>query len=172
MYEIEVNYAGFTGFAGGNNSIKASLSGSLETIREYIEVLSGQINHEITGLEGSIHEIISGIFGYIPAAAQIEIYNAFTSTELDFCCDLVSGNDFHYVGFPTGMVCAPNSVSVSLNNDIDDYLYSYKIKDVSASGFGIIFSENLYADYQLCVYARVSYTNMLEATSNEDLDKY
>ena len=172
MYEIEVNYGGFTGSAGGPSNVQRLLSGSLESLKEYVEVLSGQINHEITGLEAGISEILSGIFNYVPAAAQSEIFDAFTSTELYFCCDLLSGHDSHYVQFPTGMVCAPDAIVPSLNNEKDDYVYDFKVRDISSSGFQIIFSENLYSTYELCVYAKVAYLNMLNSNSSNDLDKY
>lgn len=167
MYEIEVEYGGFTGYINNNkhDGFLSFFSGSIDNLRNSIESFSYDTNQKISGLHAQFEIERSFLLFETQAAIESGAYEISKLTTSSFEVELLSGYDRQYIQFPYEMTIAPEIVNLNFLNLKDDYVYAMHIANKSSSGFDLFFSENLNNDYALSVYASINYSNLILSNS-------
>ena len=93
----------------------------------------------------------------------------FRESTASFELPLPYGVDSVYVPFPNLLLEKPSILDVSIENDADNIIYSYKTSQVTDSGFFVDFSDNLNSyNYVLRVYAGINQYSILEKINQQD----
>jgi hypothetical protein len=167
MYKIEVQYSG---------NLPGSTGQSPGNISSYIYNEIEKLNFSLSGLKQDLDVKTAELQVDYIERVQVAYSNAvdlmslvFRESTASFELPLPYGVDSVYVPFPNLLLEKPSILDVSIENDADNIIYSYKTSQVTDSGFFVDFSDNLNSyNYVLRVYAGINQYSILEKINQQD----
>lgn len=119
--------------------ISIAASGEIQRIKESFDLVSGVLKAEIDSLVDLTATSQELLYSKVSEA----ITSLIDSNNQIYQSELPVGIDSYYFEFNPPLSHDPESVAYNFVNNKDEYIYQTSIKNITKSGFSIVFSENL-----------------------------